>query len=111
MKRVMIESPYKAISLDQFYANLGYARAATEDSLRRGEAPFAMHLFYPAFLHDGNPDERAQGIACGQQWLRAADLIAVYGDMGVSPGMKSSIELAQSLGIPIEYRLLGTDNA
>lgn len=108
MKRVMIESPFRAISLDEFYTNLGYARAAVEHSLKLGEAPFAMHLFYPSFLHDGNPEERALGITCGQQWLRSAELIAVYGDLGVSPGMKSSIQLAESLGIPVEYRLLGT---
>lgn len=106
MLRVMIESPYRADSLEDLVRNITYANACVKDSLSRGEAPFAMHLFYPAFLHDEKPDERAKGISCGLLWLRRADLVAIYMDLGKTQGMVLAEEMAKHHGIAIEYRTL-----
>ncbi len=74
------------------------------DSLGRGEAPFASHLLYTQFLDDNDPGQRALGLRAGQSWLLKAEAVAVYTDLGISPGMKIGIHLAELLTRPIHYR-------
>ena len=98
MKRVVIESPYAgsneraasaAESEAEVFANVAYARRCVVDALRRGEAPYASHLFFtqPGLLDDLVPEERILGMTAGFAWAAAADLAAVYIDRGVSSGM------------------------
>lgn len=91
---VIIESPLAG----DVEANVAYAKECMRDSLRRGEAPFASHLFYaqPGILDDLVPEERALGIEVGLAWGDAAELTAVYVDRGVSKGMRYGIERAIS---------------
>jgi hypothetical protein len=103
MKLVIIESPY-AGDLER---NLTYAFRAMLHSMSRGEAPFASHLQYTLFLDDKDPIERKLGIECGHAWMEQADLVVVYQDLGISPGMEIGIKRALNLGIPIEYRFIG----
>ncbi len=58
---VLIESPYAG----DVEGNVAYAGAAILDSLHRGEAPFASHLFYTRMLDDLDPAEREMGIEAG----------------------------------------------
>lgn len=103
--RVIIESPY-AGDVDR---NVRYARAAVRDSLSRGEAPFASHLFYtqPGILDDSVPGERTAGIMAGFAWAGAANRTAVYTDLGISPGMQQGIDDAMAQGREIVYRQIG----
>lgn len=102
MKLVYIESPYAGDkALHSFYLE-----QCVKDSLGRGEAPFASHGFYTQFLNDDIPAERDQGMKAGFAWGRNADLVAVYTDHGISPGMKAGITRAEKEGIPVEYRRL-----
>lgn len=96
----MIESPYAG----QVTRNVAYARACLLDSLRRGEAPFAMHLLFPQVLDDKNAEERALGIAAGLAWSERAELVALYVDLGISGGMRLAVEAAERRGIPVEHR-------
>lgn len=112
MRLVVIESPFAGRGrtwyirfLDRI-ANRNYARLALLDSLQRGEAPLASHLLYPQVLEDRTPRERVRGINAGFAWTYYADLIVVYADRGVTPGMKKGIEHAQALAKPIEFRYL-----
>jgi hypothetical protein len=105
----MIESPFKATTLEGQHDNRQYAMLCVEDSLQRGEAPFASHLFYPHWLSDDDSQQREQGLYAGWAWLKQADLVAVYTDRGVSPGMHGAIELALNLGIPVEKRTLKSE--
>lgn len=100
MKRVIIESPY-AGDIDN---NVSYARLCLKDSLMRGEAPIASHLLHTQVLDDTIKEEREMGIKAGLKWLRVADLMAVYVDLGISKGMKSAINEALIKGVQIEYR-------
>lgn len=102
MKRVLIESPLRG------WGTYGqrYARACVQDSLNRGEAPLASHLLYPQVLDDDVPEERALGIEAGLAWGAAAELTAVYQNLGISPGMLVGIERAKKEIRPIEYRRL-----
>lgn len=106
MRRVVIASPF-AGDVERHRA---YARDAVRDSLLRGEAPFATHLLYPLpdVLHDDTPEDREMGMRAGQAWIRAADALVVYGDLGVaqSRGMLAEIAHAHAHGIAVEYRSL-----
>lgn len=101
---VALESPYAG----DVERNTRYARACMADSISRGEAPFAMHLLYtqPGILDDKIPEERVRGIECGLNWAQAADLTAVYADLGVTPGMVLAIEQAKKDMRPVDERSL-----
>lgn len=105
MKLVVVESPYAG----DVGLNLRYLRAAMFDCLHRNEAPFASHALYTQFLDDANPDERALGMIAGFAWGEAADMVAVYEDLGVSPGMSIGIKRALKLDKKIEFRRLGSE--
>jgi hypothetical protein len=102
MKRIIIESPLAG----DVSKNQEYARKCTLDSLRRGEAPFASHLFYTQVLNDSVEGERRLGIEAGLEWGKKADITAVYTDLGISKGMKLGIERAKQENRPIEYRTI-----
>lgn len=102
MKRVLIESPYSG-NIDQ---NKAYAWDCVKDSLNRGEAPFASHLFYTEVLNDFLLPDRLLGMEAGFVWGQQAQLVAVYTDLGISPGMEHGIARAQALDIPVEHRSL-----
>ena len=102
MKLTIIESPYAGDT----FANTEYARACLLDSLNRGEAPIASHLLYTQVLDDADPAERDIGIKAGHEWLRRADLVAVYADNGISAGMMRGIKAAKLANVEVEYRLM-----
>src|ERR1700741_4821819 len=80
---VVIESPFSG-GKSEFVA---YAKRALRDSLDRGEAPLASHLLHPQVYNDASPVERAHGMAAGHAWIRHADKVVVYNDMGITFGM------------------------
>jgi len=104
---VIIESPYAAKNPDGSLDHIGieinveYARACMRDSLLRGEAPYASHLLYtqPVVLRDEVPEDRELGITAGFEFKRVADVIAVYTDLGISPGMQRAIDLERESNI------------
>ena len=104
MKRVVIESPY-AGDVD---TNVKYAKECVMDCLKRGEAPYASHLFFTqeGLLNDDDPTERDLGIKAGLEWGRSADYVVVYVDHGISKGMERGISSAISRGKKLVYRSL-----
>ena len=102
--RVVIESPYAG----DVEANVAYAKRCVLDSLRRGEAPYASHLFFtqPGLLDDLKPEERRLGMESGFAWGEAASVVAVYIDRGLSSGMREGIVAAGRRGARIEVRAL-----
>ena len=109
MKRVVIESPFNGKDKEEVKLHIEYVRACIFDSLNRGEAPFASHIFFtqPGILNDDNPEDRRKGIEVSLEITRDFDLTAVYCDFGTSSGMRYGIERARKLNRPIEERLLG----
>lgn len=103
MKLVIIESPF-AGETDR---NIQYALRALADSIHRGESPYASHLLYPRVLDDAVTLERSHGIQLGYEWMRRADLVAVYQDYGLSHGMANAVHRASVLGLPLDYRSIG----
>ncbi len=108
MTRVIVESPYHGDTSVEIIDNIKYGRACLRDSLSRGEAPFASHLFYtqPGVLRDAVGEECWQGMEAGWAWMAAADLVVFYVDRGLSPGMKDGLDRALMLDLPIEFRRL-----
>lgn len=108
MTRVVIESPLGAPTRAQIDTHKRYARRAVLDSLARGEAPYAAHLFYdqPGLLDDLLPDQRQQGLRAGLLWATTADVCAVYLDLGCSDGMVQGLDQARRLGQRVSFRFL-----
>lgn len=104
MLKVIIESPYAG----DVQENIEYARQCLLDSLNRGEAPIASHLLHTQVLDDNEPEQRKTGINAGHAWLGVADVLAVYTDLGVSPGMFTAISKVtdKAKGPRIEFRSL-----
>lgn len=92
----VIESPFSAPTTDDLVRNVQYAMLAVRDSLERGEAPYASHLFYTQMLDDNDQYERLLGMDAGLTICRRADQTAVYLDLGLSRGMQYGIEAAQA---------------
>lgn len=101
---VIIESPY-AGDLER---NERYLNACLNDSLHRGESPFASHGLYtrPGVLRDSEPAERELGIQAGFAFRRVAARTVVYADLGISSGMQKGIDDANEHDCRIEYRKL-----
>ena len=104
---VIIESPFAGDVED----NLAYLSAALEDSIRRGEAPFASHGLYPIEaggpLSDDVPEDRKTGIECGLAWSERADAAVFYVDHGMSRGMRAAHEYYKQRGTVVEFRMFG----
>lgn len=102
MRLVILESPYSG----DVALNTHYLRLAMRDCLLRGEAPYASHGLYTqaGVLDDNIPAERELGIEAGLTWGEKASATVVYSDLGLSNGMRYGIEVAKSVGRPVEYR-------
>ena len=106
MRLVIVESPFRGTperTAGQFRL---YLENALLNCIKRGEAPFASHHYFPDILDDTDPVERALGMKCGWAWAEKADAVVVYSDLGVSSGMRESIDRYQKMGLPIERRKL-----
>lgn len=110
---VIIESPFRATPENSEADHIEYARRAMRDSILRGEAPFASHLLYTqeGILDDTIPSERTLGIEAGHAWMKHCSYVAVYTDLGITPGMQEGIRHAERLDKTIYYRHLTDANA
>lgn len=106
MRRVQILSPFSGPTHAIRQRNVAYAQAALLDCLERDEAPLAPHLLYPAVLDDSEPEQRAQGISAGLEWLAVTETVVVYQDLGMSVGMSAELRAAEVAGISVERRSL-----
>jgi hypothetical protein len=110
MRTVVIESPFAG----DVARNIRYAKACVRDCLKRGEAPYASHLYnwFQIFTQEGLLDdlileEREQGMLSGFAIGNKLDATVVYEDLGRSNGMTRGIARAQAHEQEIEYRMLG----
>jgi hypothetical protein len=108
MKRVIIESPFSPSNGRTVEQNIRYARQCVRDSIIRGEAPIASHLLHTqeGILNDDDPAERSLGMEAGFAWTEVAELVVVYDDFGISPGMHAGIDRAKELGIRVQVRMI-----
>src|SRR5215469_4222199 len=105
-KKVVIESPYSGDTKK----NLAYLNLCMLDSIRRGEAPIASHKLYTDILNDDDPEERSLGINLGFAWLKVADLVAFYSDLGMSRGMSLSLDRLKKRIVRVPYEIRTVDS-
>ncbi|MBQ8921761.1 MAG: DUF4406 domain-containing protein [Oscillospiraceae bacterium] len=105
-KRVYICSPLRPISTDpilranELIDNLKLTKDACTFAALRGCEPIAPHLYYPQFLDDNDPTERALGMELGLKALRSCDELWIISSR-ISSGMSAEIKEAQKCGIPV----------
>lgn len=99
--RVIVESPFAGD-----FKNVKYSRECIRDCLDHNESPFASHLLYTqkGILDDTKADERKRGIDAAIGWLEVADYVAVYMDLGITPGMVIGVCRAAALHKQIRLR-------
>mgnify|MGYP003587245416 CR=1 FL=1 len=102
----VIESPFSAPTIEGLVHNVQYTMLAVRDSLNRGEAPYASHLFYTQMLDDNSDVERQLGMDAGLTICRHAEQSAAYVDLGTSHGMKYGIGAAKKVGRAVVERYL-----
>lgn len=95
-KLVYIASPYAG----DVEKNMEFAKAACRYAVAKGHTPIAVHLMYPRFLNDGDPEERSKGLRMGLRVLLSCDELWLCGEH-LSIGMQEEKEFAEKLGIPI----------
>ena len=107
---VIVESPFAGKGRTEeeirasMEANRKYAIDACVDCIRRGEVPYASHLFFPQFLDELKPEERELGLTAGYAMWSSASRIVFYEDLGFSLGMERAWKRAISLSFIRERR-------
>lgn len=106
MNRVLLESPYFSTDPRQIMRNITYARLCAAHCLHvLGKSPLPSHLLLTQchITDDRIEKQRWLGIRAMDEWLRVADGILVYTDLGISDGMHHRIRLARELRIQPDY--------
>jgi hypothetical protein len=81
-----------------------YAKYATVNSIKRHEAPISTNLFYYDSLQIHVSIEKDIGLQSMLSWVTNCDLLAIYGDYGITQAMNLCIKTAKIKGVHIEYR-------
>ena len=92
MKRVYVASPFRGATTEETRQNIVYARLCILDSLERGEAPYLSHLLYTQVWSE---DSREAGLLAGEAWRHVAGVVALYTDLGMTPGMQRARNWAE----------------
>ena len=106
-KLVYICSPLRPIltnepeRTEELNTNIKLARDACTLAVYRGFLPVAPHLYFPQFLNDDDPDERALAMRMNIVLLSRCDELWVFGKP--SAGMAGEIAYAMKYGIPIRW--------
>jgi hypothetical protein len=102
--RVYIASPYHTNTQRDTFDR--YLLQCLDDSISKGEAPYAPHIYLPQckLCNDNDKESRNRGLEIGRKFLVICQLVAVYKDFGISEGMQGEMDYAKSLKIPINIR-------
>ena len=95
-KRVYICSPLSGNIRHNMMMATEYCKFAAE----QGCIPYAPHVYFPSFMDDTDPEQRALGLSEGQLWLRMCSELWIFGNV-ISSGMRGEIETAIRIGVPI----------
>lgn len=99
-----------AAAIERFnrWRNMRYAMLCVKESIARGEAPYASHVFFDrrGLLDDADPSQRRVGMECGLSWSAQAAIFAFYVDRGFSSGMSAAYLVAIRSGAVVSVRRL-----
>ncbi len=105
MKKVLIVCPDYESGLLRLQVEV-YAHQCILQCLVREEAPFQPDIHYFKAMTALRGHLPKQGEKAAKEWIEVADLVAVYGDLGITDEMAELIAWAVVIGKPIEYRSL-----
>lgn len=97
-KRVYVCSPFGGDIEGNTLKTLDYCKEEAYEGL----SPYAPHLIYPRFLDDNKKEDRDLGISMGLSYIEACDFLRIRGNR-VSTGMQMEIDLANKIGVPIDW--------
>jgi len=100
----LILTPFMAEYPNLAHKMARYAMMATRDSVKRHEAPIATNLFYYSVLNIHVSIEKDIGLQSLLSWIPNADVLAIYGDYGITQAMDLCIKTAKMKGTHLEYR-------
>lgn len=106
-KCVIIESPYASEDTAMMQRHVNYAKYAFKDSMSRGEAPMAGFILYGQMMNDRQKIDHDIALVVHLSWIPKCDLLVVYADYGISPGMQAAINTAKIKMVKTEYRIIG----
>lgn len=106
-KAAVILSPFMSEDPSRANAMARYAKRCIQDSILRHEAPVASHYFYYEVLNSHLSIERDIGLQSQLVWIKHADLVVVYIDMGITQAMDLAINVAKLANKKIEFRKIG----
>jgi hypothetical protein len=95
---VYICSPFSGNVKDNITAARKYCRFA----VIRGYIPIAVHLLFPQFMNDDDPEERELALFFGNAVMSKCSEVWVFGDY-ISAGMESEIRRAKRKNYRIRY--------
>ncbi len=96
---VYICSPYAG----DIAANVGRARSYSRFAVECGCIPLTVHLLYPQFMDDGNPEERSLALRFGNILMGKCAEVWVFTGHGISNGMTGEITYAHRKGYKVRY--------
>lgn len=101
---VYICSPLRSVSSTnptlELSANLRLARDACTLACYRGCIPIAPHLYFPQFLDDNDPSQRALGMEFGADAICHCEALWIV-SRRISSGMSAEIKIAQQFGVKV----------
>ena len=86
---------------DNTEGNLKYLKSYMRRLLLDGHVPMAGHAVFPQALDDGKAEERAIGMAAGQELLRMCSEVHMLCDLGISEGMLADAQCCMDEGIQV----------
>ncbi len=99
MKLIYVCSPLRG----DVERNVKRAKEYCQLVMQARHIPIAPHVAYQGILNDDIPAERKMALKIGRKILKKCDEVWVFGHF-ISEGMRSEIEAAQRLQIPVYYR-------
>lgn len=101
---IYICSPLRPVSSTnptlELSANLRLARDACTLACYRGCIPIAPHLYFPQFLDDNDPSQRALGMSIGIQTIKHCDALWIVSKR-ISVGMSAEIKEAKKASVKV----------
>ena len=96
---VFICSPYAG----DIEANVERARLYSRFAVDSGYIPLTVHLLYPQFMYDDDPEERELALRFGNILMDKCSEVWVFAGCGVSSGMAGEIARAKRKGFVLRY--------
>ncbi len=82
--------------------NIEFARQRAREVFQARAVPICPHLMFPPIADPGNPSEDQAARDMGLRLVALCQQVNVYGDE-CTAGMQEEINLAQKLGIPVNF--------